>query len=156
MVADLTGLELAIPTASTNGDVPLLYDDVIGFRAMTGGIDGATITAPSHLANPVRLLGISMIAEEAAGFVVPSDLAAPTGSRRLLQTVTPSTTDEASVRAEIAALYRRMHGMTRDPASDDVTDAYTLWSAVHEASDTRTAWSAVVAALLQSPDTLFY
>ena len=155
MVADLTGLRLEA-TVSVHGDVPILADDLLGFRAMSGGIDGSTVTMPTHLPTPTKLLTMAMVAEEAAGHVVERDLDAPSGSRQLLQTVDRTTTDEATVRAELVHLHSRISGLSVAADSPDVDDALALWQAVAESDSPTLAWKTVIAAMLQSPEVLYY
>ena len=156
MVTDLTGLRLEARIGGSIGDIPLLRDDRLGFRAMSGGIDGDTISKPTHLPTPTRLLTLAMVAEEAAGHVVAQDLDAPAGDRVLLRDADAATTDEASIRAELVHVHRRLFGRTLDASSPEIDDATALWQAVAGTDGPEAAWQAVLAALLQSPDVLFY
>jgi len=156
MVEDLTGLHLAVAVNDNVGDIPLMADDVLGFRAMSGGIDGASVTLPTHQPTPTKLLTIAALAEEGAGHVVDHDLAASSGERRLLMTVDSTTTDEDIVRAELVHLHGRIFGTIVTPNSPDVDDALALWQAVADADSPQLAWKTVIAAMLQSPEVLFY
>ena len=156
MVEDLTGLRLEAAVTLNVGDIPLMADDVLGFRAMSGGIDGATVTLPTHQPTPTKLLTMAALAEVGAGHVVEQDLAASSGDRRLLMTVDRTTTDEATVREELVHLHGRIFGMEVGANSSDVDDALALWQAVADADSPELAWKTVIAAMLQSPEVLFY
>ena len=156
MVEDLTGLRLLVALGPDAGDVPLLTNDLLGFRAMSGGIDGETVPLPTHLPTPTKLLTMALVAEEAAGHVVDHDLSASSGERTLLMSVDDSTTDEAAVRSELAHLHARILGMPVSDNSVDVDDALVLWQAVADIDGPVLAWKTVVAAMLQSPEVLYY
>lgn len=135
----------------------LLNSDLYGFRSMQGGIDSYTVVHPTHTATPTKVLAMQMAANEAAGWVVPRDFAAPAADRHLLGLVEATTTDEAAVRAQIAWLHKRILGEIA-PTDGDVVDAtYGLWAAEHtRTGDPIAAWKLVVAALLQDPAMVFY
>ena len=100
--------------------------------------------------------GSALVAEEAAGHVVEHDLAAGSGERVLLQSMDDSTTDEAEVRAELVQLHARIFGMTVPADGADVDDALALWQTVADADGPELAWKTVIAAMLQSPEVLYY
>ncbi len=165
LIEDLTGFAYTLSTddlicATTKlncyGDVELATDDVYGFRSMTGGIDGVRVTRPTHTFTPVKLLFAAAIAEEAAGWVVKKELRA-TGERALLDQVGPTTTDEPTVRAQLASLHQRLYAesVTADSAAVDAD--WALWSTVLvRTADPDDAWSATLSAMLQAPDLLVY
>ena len=168
MIADLTGFSyllhvdsiLSNPVCATTGlacygDVDLATDDTFGFRSMTGGIDGVRVTHPTHTPTPVKLLFAAALAEESAAWVVKHDVVSD--APRLLTQVDATTVDEPAVRQQLAELHARILGEVVTPDSPEVDDAWALWSAVRgSATDTRTAWRATLAAMLQSPSLLLY
>ena len=156
MIEDLTGLRLAVELSLTSGETPLLMDDLIGFRAMSGGIDGDTVALPTHLPTPTRLLTLAMVAEEASGHVVSTDLEASQDQRVLLLGADENTTSEGEIRTELVHLHRRLFGRVVDPDGPEIDDVYALWKVVADDDGAEAAWEVVVAALLQSPDILFY
>ena len=156
MIEDLTGLRLAVELSPTSGETPLLMDDLIGFRAMSGGIDGDTVALPTHLPTPTRLLTLAMVAEEASGHVVSTDLEASQDQRVLLLGADGNTTSEGEIRTELVHLHRRLFGRVVDPDGPEIDDVYALWKVVADDDGAEAAWEVVVAALLQSPDILFY
>ena len=140
------------------GEVDLLRSDRFGFRTLAGGVDGYYNTAPKHDPTPMKELVLSRVAFEAAGFVVPRDLAEPDPTaRRLLRQVEAGTTDEAAVRDQLVDLHTRVLG-TLPAADDPAIDAYwALWSdtlSVH--GDPVVAWQLTLGALLQDPAVVFY
>ena len=71
MVEDLTGLRLLVALGRMWA-TSALTNDLLGFRAMSGGIDGETVPShrrpvPTHLPTPTKLLTMALVAEEAAG-----------------------------------------------------------------------------------------
>ena len=165
LVEDLTGFQWlanedkAGCTAGGNtcwNTVDIGNSDLFGFRSMQGGIDGYTVTHPTHTATPTKALAMAMHADEAAGFVVESDLKSAASERRLLQLVEQSTTDEATIREQLAWLHLRFFGEFLDPAGDDIDLTYSLFESVNQTSGPNTAWKVVVSALLQDPRMTFY
>ena len=53
-------------------------------------------------------------------------------------------------------LHEDIMGISTDAASEDVDAAWELWNAFAAANDTREAWKTLIAAMLQSPEVLFY
>jgi hypothetical protein len=142
------------------GPIDLADSDVFGFRAMSGGIDGLTVTQPTHTVTPVKLLVAARYATEAAAFVVASDLAKPDADRKLLHGVELDTEDEAALRRTMADLYRRILSVevaADDPEIDDLLD---LWRATRDdhgdAAPVESAWTVTISALLQDPAVLYY
>jgi hypothetical protein len=140
------------------GNEDLTIGNSLGFAAMAGGINASTVTRATHTATPTRLMFMSALADEAAANVVGFDLRQSANSgRRLLQTSTTSTTDEASLRAEMTTLYARVLGLSVPTDSDEVNATMTLWQTVYdEDNDTDRAWTTVISALLQDNRMLFY
>jgi hypothetical protein len=164
-IEDLTGFRwLAVadePDCEDNGNdcwgaVNLATSDVYGFRSMMGGIDSWTVTTPTHTPTPTKMLALSKMADEAAGFVVLTDFMSPPAERRLLSSVQEGTTDEALVRAQLSALVWRILGEEAQADGELVSDLYGLWSAATARSEPREGWRVVISALLQDPQLVFY
>ena len=156
-VEALTGFRLVYNVPQQNiGEVRTLKSDLFGFRAMAGGIDGNTVTKPVHTATPVKLLVLAGYAEEAAGFIVDADFALEAAERRLLRVVEETDTDEATVRSQLAELHAWIFGHIVSTDDASITDLYELWSAVATVSSPAEGWKAVLTAMFQAPDAMFY
>lgn len=140
------------------GEVDLMRSDLFGYRAMFGGITGYFVTRPTHTSTPTKELAGQAFAFEAAGYVVDRDLAEPDPSRRkLLHLVSPTTTDEPTVRAQLEALHLRMHGTFVDPAGPEVDASYGLFAAALDRGEpVHAAWKLTLSALLLDPALFFY
>ncbi|MCB9681551.1 MAG: DUF1800 family protein [Alphaproteobacteria bacterium] len=139
------------------GDVVLAEDDVKGFRAMTGGVDGARVTSPTHTMTPVKALFAAALAEEAAGWVVRQELGIGAGTRRLFTQVDADTTDEVTVRAQLASLHADVLAELVAPDDPAVDASFALWSTVlARGGSPLEAWKATLSAMLQSPQILLY
>lgn len=156
LIKSLTGFEWTIGLAQNNfGDADLLNNDVVGFRMMSGGIDSVTVNAPTHTSTPNRLLMMRAAALDAAGFVVDYDLSQPPGNRRLLSSYTGNT--EPELRATLQDLHRRI--LLEDLAADspEIDESLAFVQAAFAINSSQEdAMKLFVAALLQSPDILFY
>ena len=140
------------------GEVDLSTSDLFGFRAMQGGVDGDAVSRPLHAITPTKLLVTEMLAHDAARFGVDADFERPAAERRLLGLVEPSTTEDAVVREQIAALFLHVLGRDVPPDHGDVSLYADLWTEVHagRGGDAHAAWTVVMATLLQDPEVLFY
>jgi hypothetical protein len=157
MVNALTGFRFIVSAEGTGlGDVPMLGDDILGLRAMAGGIDGLRVTRPTHTPTPNRLMVLGLVAEEAANTVVATDLAADPADRLLLADWTGG--DEDAVRTVLVSLHTRILREQVAASSPEVDASYRLWLAALTASggDEAQALTTLVAAFLQSPDVLYY
>jgi hypothetical protein len=139
------------------GPIDLATSDVFGYRAMSGGIDGLTVTRPTHTVTPVKLMVAARFATEAAAHVVATDFASPDDARRLLHGVGPETDDPEVLRATLVDLYLRVLSVRVRPHDDEIDALLDLWSVTRDehGGDIRAAWTVVLSALLQDP-TLFY
>jgi len=156
MVQEWTGFTLSYRVSQLNvGDIRAMGDDVIGFRAMSGGVDGSTVTSPTHTPTPVKLLAFAAYAEEAAGYVVTKEFSESATDRTLLRWVEPETIDETSIRTQITTLIKLIHGTVVTEDDEHVSSLYSLWSSVGASNPTE-AWKVTLSAMFQSPDTLFY
>ena len=101
-------------------------DDNLGFRAMSGGIDGRTVTSPTHTPTPVKLLAFATYAEESAGFIVEAEFRPSAGSRALLSGVEASTSDESTIRQQLVSLHERLFGASVETDDPSVTALFNL------------------------------
>ncbi len=139
------------------GPMDLARSDLFGFRSMFGGVDGTTVTHPIHTPTATKAMALQKLSEEAAGYVVMNDLSVPAGQRLLLTEVEAGDTDEATVRAQLVALHRRILTLDLAADSDEVDGAYALWQAVVDRSgDPAEGWRVLIAALLQDPRMVLY
>lgn len=164
LLEDLTGFRMEVEVDNLvctlsglgcYGDVEWTTDDVHGMRAIMGGVDGARVTQPTHTATPTRLLAMAALAEEAAGDVVRRDLDEPDhDARRLLRLV--DREDDEAIREQFAWLHARMLGERVEVDGPEVQADLTLWTAVRDHNGVDAAWEALLTAMLQSPQILFY
>jgi hypothetical protein len=139
------------------GSVELTNTDRYGFRAIAGGVDGMSITVPTHSPTPTRRLVLSRLASEAAHYVTSRDLASPPSERRLLSLVERDTTEETAVRAQIAFLVARISGELVPADDPEVDDVLALWTDARALTgDGEGAWRVVIAALLQDSRMEFF
>lgn len=157
MILELTGFELRWDIGvSNNGVIPFFHDDTVGFRAMAGGIDGENVIFPTHTPTPIKLLSMAAYAEEAAGYVVDHDFAVPVPDRILFASIDDAQSDESTIREELVSLHMRIYGAPLESTDEAIDDAYMLWSQVQQDFGQTEAWKALLGAMFQSPDILFY
>jgi hypothetical protein len=167
MVEDLTGFRWDLdpdrPDCAARGNcrgvVDLSTTDGFGFRAMAGGIDGYSVTRPTHTMTPVKALFTAALAAEASGYVVDRDFAEPDPTaRRLLLGLPadPASAPDDVVRAQLAQLHLRVLGEFVAADSSEVAETFALFEGVRSRSATATAYKIVLTALLQDVRTLFY
>ena len=157
MIWDLTRFEVVWDIGvNNNGEIPFFLDDVIGFRAMAGGIDGENVIFPTHTPTPIKLLAMAAYAEESAGYVVENDFSLPPSQRTLFSNIDPAETDEDRIGEEIAYLHMRIYGLPLESNNADVDDAYSLWQQAEQVFNTESAWKTLLAAMFQSPDVILY
>jgi hypothetical protein len=124
---------------------------------MAGGVDGLTVTHPTHTMTPVKLLVTARLATEAAAYVVRTDFATDPAARRLLGRVQADTVDEDLVRAQIADLSLRILTERIDPDGADADAWYDLFAESRaEHGDGAAAWTVLIGAMLQDPAVLYY
>ncbi len=139
------------------GEVDLSDSDLYGFRTMSGGVDGVTVSRATHTATPTKLLAMGALAGDAAGFAVDADFAQVATSRRLLWGVEATTFDQAAIRAQLAGLHLRILGEFVTPNAPQVDLSYDLWAsafAVH-ASPTE-AWKVTLTGMFQDPRMMYF
>jgi hypothetical protein len=163
-VQDLTGYrwETTLPfpiQGAVVGEVDLMSDAFFGFKVLAGGVDGQSVTRPSHTMSATTTLTFEALASHASEHVVVNDFANPKKeARRLLKLIDEKDTSEANVRAQLAALELRFYGTDLASDAPEVDDAYELFTktlAAHSGNALR-AWTMVVYALLQDPRMAYY
>ena len=177
LISDLTGFvwsrdphDDGNPPRTT--PVPLLTSDEEGFKIILGGINGVTVSGRSYSLNASVAVVHRKVAALAADYVVQTDLAAPDGTRRLLNGATGTENpnlSEASLRASIVALIRRLYGervATNDPQVDGWFSLYrSLWmdssqggtdSGQVPGTRAERAWRGMLTAMLRSPRIILY
>ena len=152
--------------------VPLLTTEEDAFKIILGGINGVSVTGRSTSLNAPVVTVQRKVAALAADWVVTNDLMVPDAQRKLLAGVTGSedpATDEAAIRAALAAIGRRLYGeryATDAPEIDnwfmlyrnlyrDTTQAGTGSNQVSGTQGER-AWRGTLVAMLRSPRILIY
>ena len=122
---------------------------------MTGGVDGENVATPTHSSTPNRLLMMKVVSLDAASFVVDNDLAQSPSQRTLLNAYTG--VDDAELRSFVQDMHRRvfLENVEIDSAEVDA-DVEFLTQAFSISGDEAVVLKLYVAALLQSPDVLFY
>jgi Protein of unknown function (DUF1585)/Protein of unknown function (DUF1588) len=165
MFEDLTGfrwettLALTIPgyTAPV-GDVDLMNDGFFGFKVLAGGIDGQSVTRPSHTMSATVTLALQGLASRAAKHVVEGDLdTTDKAKRRLLTSFDPANTSEAAVRAQLAELSLRLYGDVVAADSTELDAAYTLFTeALSNGLGAERAMTVTLYAMLQDPRMVYY
>lgn len=158
MILDLTGFRWEVDAAVGVGKANLLADSFVGFQVLGGGIDSAFVTRPAHTFNGTSSLLMETLAAEASSWVVAEDAKQPDpAARRLFVKASPSDTDEAIVREELAHLHARLFGDLVLPDSVDVGESWALFSALLAASgDPARAWQGVLTAMIQDVRVVTY
>ena len=109
LLKQLTGFDwvVGVQAGQTGyGDVSMLNDDTVGFRSMTGGVDGENVATPTHSSTPNRLLMMKVVSLDAASFVVDNDLAQSPSQRTLLNAYTG--VDDVELRGFVQDMHRRV------------------------------------------------
>ena len=165
MFKDLTGFtwETELPLLKVRGApwgrVELPTTDFVGYRVLGGGIDSYYVTIPTYTVNTTSSLFLRAFAAEASGYVVTNDAAIAAPASRTLFTTIPDLTDtsESDVRLQLADLHLRLYGLTVDPNSSDVDDAWTLWSDTWtRTGDPLHAWKTTLTGMLQDVRIAYY
>jgi hypothetical protein len=139
------------------GEVDLMRDAFFGFEVLAGGIDGRSVTRPSHTTSATVSLVLENLAARAAEHVVRADFAEPDRKkRRLLSAIDAGDTSEEAVRAQLAALQLDLFGQTLAADHPHVLEAHNLFAAALTGSSAERAWQLTLYALLQDPRLLHY
>ncbi len=157
-VEDLTGfrweldVQLLQPGTSA-GVLDLVRSSSIGFQVLGGSGDSFTVLGSIDTTNATTSLFQRQLAAEASSFVVEQDAVA--AQPRLLSA--GLVTDEQAVRAQLVALFNRIHGEAAEEDSEDVDDAWALFDAAMAASgDPARAWKTTLTAMFRDLGILFY
>ncbi len=162
MLYDLTGFLWTTTSSAKTPDVVgltnLLTSDYIGFRALGGGIDSYFVTSPVLTMNATSTLTAKFAAAAAADFVLQHDATAAQADRTLMTQADVTSTDEPTVRAELAYLHARIYGelvATDDPS---ITTTYTMLfqPALAQSSDPQRAWTVTLIGMLTDVRSLYY
>ena len=139
------------------GVVDLSTSDVFGFRAMAGGVDGKVIVRPTHGPTPTKTLTMAILAADAAGWVVDTDLVRARAGRRPPRPGGSDTTDETAIRDQLAWLHARILGRRVDRDGAEVTALHQLFEVgLDSRGDPAGAWKVVLTAMLQDPRMMFW
>jgi hypothetical protein len=151
--------------------IDLMANDLYGFRAMAGGINGFQITVPTHTFTPPRELVLERFLADAAGWVVARDFGRPLpveeGPRHVIDgiaprrepllTIDPDATDDASVKQQIADLFLPLMSRTIDADDPEVAAIHALWlDKLDRGATTDEAWALALTALWLDPLALSY
>lgn len=158
MIDDLTGFRWEVDPMIGVGKANLLADSFVGFQVLGGGIDSAFVTRPAHTFNGTSSLLMETLAGEAAAWVVAADAkVADPAARKLFLKASPSDTDEAIVREELAFLHARLFGDLVGPDSADVGESFQLFSSLLGVSgDPKRAWQGLLTAMIQDVRVVTY
>ncbi len=138
--------------------VNLSRSDLTGFRSMMGGVDGYTVTHPTHSPTPTKVLAMARLAADAAGWAVETDFLLPIGGRKLFNDIELVDASEVSVRAQIAALHTRVLGIpaAADDATVDLLYTTLFLPVLASGGDAEEAWKLTLSGLLQDPAMMFW
>jgi hypothetical protein len=181
---DLTGFVWTRPPqddqddADPNSDpprtapVPLLTTEEDAFKIIMGGINGVSVTGRSTSLNAPVVTVQRKVASLAADFVLTNDLLLPDGQRKLLNGVTGAenpATDEAAIRAALAAIARRLYAERYTTDSPEISNWFQLYRNLYRdttqagtggnqvpGTQGERAWRGTLVAMLRSPRILIY
>jgi hypothetical protein len=160
MVRDLTGYAWLGSSATAVGPFVVgpfdyLDDDYVGYRVLAGGIDSFNVTSPVHTMTATSSLVVGKLAYDAAEYVVAHDAAAPADGRTLFTAADVTSTDDASVRAELALLHARIFGELVTP--DAVDDELAVFRGVLAGGgDAARAWVITLTAMLSDLRAVYF
>jgi hypothetical protein len=139
------------------GKINLTTDSFFGYRLLAGGSDGYDVWTPARTMNPTTLLVLRGLAARSVKFVVEKDFGKSKKERRLFRLVDANTTDEASVRKQIASWHLRFYGKEVPSSDPSVEKGWKLFQAIHKSKkDSRRAWSVLLYAMLRDIRILYY
>lgn len=142
-IADLTGWTW------TYAGYEQLDNDTVGFRVMTGGVDGIAATRPTADPSVSWTLSTATAAEGAA-----LAAASALGSGALSGVTEATIPGDAAFGEALRDLHWRLFGVRADDAWEaDMTD---LWSSVAATDGARVGWAAVLTSMLRDPAFLTY
>lgn len=161
LLEDLTGFRWRTDLSAFGvGKIDLMDDSLIGFQVLGGGIDSYYVTSPSYTYNATASLVLQGLARAAANSIVESDFGqADLKNRRLLTLVATGQTDDASVRAQLVALYRRLYGLRLGVDDPQISASAQLFASALAGAPLKSAkhaWKILLTALFQDPRIAFY
>ena len=161
LIDDLTGFRWRTDLSLYGvGVIDLMDDSLIGFQVLGGGIDSYYVTRPAYPYNATASLVLQGLARTAANYVVESDLGQADPKKRVLLTkIATGQTDEPSVRAQLASIFRRLYGDALAADDPQITAAYQLFAAALAGAplkNPKIAWKITLTALLQDHRIAFY
>ena len=150
VLSDLTGFSWRY------NECDQLGQDDSGYRILAGGVDGYNVTRPQTGAGLTWAMVVKRAAQGASVGVVDHDLDLPLeDGRSLLTLVTDKDIpgDEA-FGAQLQELSWRL--LAEELSAEDQASQETFWASVADETDGRTAWKALVSAILRDPDFVTY
>ena len=152
--------------------VPLLTTEENAFKIIMGGINGVSVTGRSTSLNAPVVTVQRKLASLAADSVLTNDLLQPDGQRKLLNGVSGAedpATDEAAIRAALAAIARRLYGERYATDSPEIGNWFQLYRNLYRdttqagtggnqvpGTQGERAWRGTLVAMLRSPRILIY
>lgn len=138
-----------------------LETDVLGLPVLAGGTDGDTVTERSYEPSVGLLYVQERLAWSAAWHVVEHDLDTDReGDPILLSYVTVADDPDASARAfdtQIRDLYQKVRLTPLEPTADEPQQLVELYKQVYSVEgSSRSAWAAVLTAILRDPALVTY
>jgi hypothetical protein len=138
-----------------------LADNARGLGVLAGGIDSRTVRNPADSPSLGMALVQERLAQSAAHAVVTHDFDSERADApRLLTLVSEADRPETSRAAfedQMRALYDVALGLKLDSAATEPAELIELWSNVYSVSaSSKTAWTAVVSAVLCDPRIVLY
>ena len=130
-------------------DTPLV-DDL--FRIMAGGVDGEKSFSPQLFPSITTSLVFKRYAQDVATKIVNTSLDSGTGLLRYVHQF--SQPSYVEFEQQLGELRWRLHGT--EPTDEWRTEITALWQDVYDANGAKTAWTAVLSAMLQDLDFVTY
>ncbi len=153
LLEDLTGFrwetDLTLYTDGLIGAIDLPRDSMLGYRVIAGGTDSAYVLSNNFTDNAGTSLFVRAFAQQAAGYVVDLDFGRPDrGERRLLRSVEVDTSDEGTLRRQMADLHGQALGRLVTEDSREVSEMLELFHAANSATGSpERAWKTLLTAL---------
>ena len=129
-------------------------NDVVGYRLMSGGIDGLEAFATAQDPSITWSLVVKRLMEAGARVAVEHDLEGPVEPLLLSASALSSQPGDAAFDEAVADLRWQLHALRAD--DDLLADVASLWSDVAAIDGADEAWVTVVSALLRSPEFVSY
>ncbi len=132
-----------------------------GLAVLSGGIDGRSVTSPSHDPSVGLVLVQERLAQAAGWHVAAHDLAAGREADPiLLHLVAPTDTPESAPEAfdaQIRTLYLDITGLPLPDDAPEPAELAALWARLYSVNRSPVAaWAGVVSVVLRDPTVIFY